>query len=112
MILGDIEESNRILGEVLERAVSPEDRARSLRLKSRNKFACADFSAALDETLAALETLGVKVNPNPTKQEIDVLFEQVKSEIIAIGFNEILAIPRANDPRIDLIVQLLNDAGN
>ena len=80
-------------------------------MKSRNRFACADFSSALDETLAALAILGVQVNASPTKEEVDVLFEQVKSEILAIGFSEILAIPRANDSRIDLVVQLLNDAG-
>ena len=39
------------------------------------------------------------------------MFEQVKNEILAVGFDEILSIPRAQDSRIDLAVALLNDAG-
>lgn len=78
---------------------------------SRNKFSRKDFAGALGDTLEALSTLGVKVNPSPSKREVDTLFEQVKNEILSIGFDNILAIPRSEDPRIDLAVQLLNDAG-
>lgn len=39
------------------------------------------------------------------------MFERVKDEILAIGFDEILEIPRATDPRTDLAVAVLNDAG-
>lgn len=40
------------------------------------------------------------------------MFEQVKNEILSIGFEEILSIPRSSDPKIELAVVLLNDAGN
>ncbi len=95
----------------MSRAKSPEDQARALRLSSRNKFSQKDFSGALEDTLTALETLGVKVNPAPTNREVDTLFEQVKNEILAIGLENILSIPRSQDYRVDLTVQLLNDAG-
>lgn len=39
------------------------------------------------------------------------MFEQVKNEILAVGFDEILAIPKTTDKRIELAVLLLNDAG-
>lgn len=39
------------------------------------------------------------------------MFEQVKNDILAIGFDEILEISRATDPRTDLAVAVLNDAG-
>ena len=39
------------------------------------------------------------------------MFEQVKNEILAVGFEEILCIPRARDARTDLAISLLNDAG-
>lgn len=39
------------------------------------------------------------------------MFEQVKNEILAVGFDEILMIPRTTDPRTELAVSLLNDAG-
>lgn len=97
--------------ETLRRAKSAEDKARCLRLRSRNKFARKDFAGALDDTLSALEMLGIKVNPSPSKKEVDVTFEQVKNEILAVGFENILKIPRTDNIRIDLTVQLLNDAG-
>lgn len=69
------------------------------------------FDEALNDTLAALHVLGIDVPKAPTKRDQDILFDQVKDEILAIGFDEILSIPRATDPRTDLAVAVLNDAG-
>lgn len=38
------------------------------------------------------------------------MFEQVKNEILAVGFEEILSIPKARDAKTDLAIALLNDA--
>ena len=70
-----------------------------------------DFNAALKDTLLALHILGIDLDPNPTLEIADAMFEQVKSEILAVGFDAILAIPRASEPRTDLGVALLGDAG-
>lgn len=70
-----------------------------------------DFNAALKDTLLALHILGVDLDPNPTLEIADTMFEQVKSEILAVGFDAILAIPRASESRTDLAVALLGDAG-
>lgn len=69
------------------------------------------YTAALNDTVAGLHLLGVDVNPSPTRREADTMFEQVKNEILAVGFEEILNIPRARDARTDLAIALLNDAG-
>lgn len=82
-----------------------------LRLRSRNHWLRSDFSEALSDTLAALKILGIEVNASPTRRQADTMFEQVKNEILAVGFDEILAIPRTTDKRIELSVLLLNDAG-
>lgn len=39
------------------------------------------------------------------------MFEKVKNEILAVGFDEILNIPRATDAKTELAIALLNDAG-
>ncbi len=70
-----------------------------------------DFSAALKDTLLALHILGVDLDPVPTLEVADTMFEQVKNEILAVGFDAILAIPRTSEPRTDLAVALLGDAG-
>jgi hypothetical protein len=70
-----------------------------------------NFSEALNDNLLALRVLGIEVNAKPSQKEAESLFEQVKNEIMAVGFDEILAIPQATDPRTDLAVALLNDAG-
>ncbi|KII94402.1 hypothetical protein PLICRDRAFT_695401 [Plicaturopsis crispa FD-325 SS-3] len=108
---GEFEESDRIIQNCLEKTDQVEDIAKALRLRSRNHWMRNDYSAALKDTLAALHTLGVDVIAAPTRREADVMFEQVKNEILAVGFDDILAIPHATDPRTDLAVQLLNDAG-
>lgn len=55
--------------------------------------------------------LGIDLNPSPTACDIDTAFQQVKNEILSIGFGEILSIPRSRDVKIELAVALLNDAG-
>ncbi|EPQ61132.1 hypothetical protein GLOTRDRAFT_113578 [Gloeophyllum trabeum ATCC 11539] len=108
---GDFNESDSLVEECLSKADHPEDKARLLRLRSRNHWMRNNFEGALKDNLLALHILGVEVNAAPTRREADAMFEQVKNEILAVGFDDILAIPRATDPRTDLAVALLNDAG-
>lgn len=88
-----------------------EDKSNILRLRSNNRWLQGRYTDALNDTLAALKVLGVEVNPAPTQRQVDELFEEVKNEIMAIGFDNILTIPRTTDPKIELAVSLLNDAG-
>ncbi|TFK57700.1 histidine kinase [Heliocybe sulcata] len=110
-LLGDFIESDSLVEECLAKADHPEDKARLLRLRSRNHWMRNNFKDALKDNLLALHILGVDVNAAPSRREADAMFEQVKNEILAVGFDDILAIPRATDPRTDLAVALLNDAG-
>jgi hypothetical protein len=71
----------------------------------------SDSNAALKDTLMALHILGVELDPDPTLDKADSMFEQVKNEILAVGFDAILAIPRTAEQRTDLAVALLGDAG-
>jgi hypothetical protein len=59
----------------------------------------------------ALHILGVDLDPDPTLEKADSMFEQVKNEILVVGFDAIVAIPRTSEPRTDLAVALLGDAG-
>ena len=70
-----------------------------------------NYNSALTDTVSALHLLGVDVNAAPTRREADTMFEQVKNEILAVGFDDILNIPRARDAKTDLAIALLNDAG-
>ncbi|KAI0047651.1 histidine kinase [Auriscalpium vulgare] len=108
---GDYAESDRFIQQCFDWVERPEDRALLLRLRSRNHWMRNSFSSALDDTLQALHILGVDIDKAPSKQQADIMFEQVKNEILAVGFDAILAIPRTSDPRTDLAVALLGDAG-
>ena len=108
---GDCDESDRIIADCYCHATYPEDKAKVLRLRSRNHWMRNRFTNALNDTLMALHLLGVDVNGCPSKKETDGMFEHVKNEILAVGFDEILTMPLATDSRIDLAVALLNEAG-
>ena len=108
---GELEASESLLMDIEKRSEKLEDKARILRLRSKNQFASKDFSTALRSILSALSALGVDIDPSLNQTEVDKFFEEVQDEILAIGFDKILDIPRASDPKIDLIVQILNDAG-
>ncbi|KAI0090021.1 histidine kinase [Irpex rosettiformis] len=108
---GDHERSNIYVHECLQRSEEASIRAQILRIRARNHFMKGNYASALNDTIAGLHLLGVEVNPSPTRREADAMFEQVKNEILAVGFEEILSIPRARDARTDLAISLLNDAG-
>ena len=103
--------SDNILRECYAHASQPEDKANLLRLRSRNNWLRGKFSEAFSDTLTALRILDIELNPKPTRRQVDTLFEQVKNEILAVGFEAILAIPRTVNAKIELAVVLLNDAG-
>ncbi|RPD81571.1 histidine kinase [Lentinus tigrinus ALCF2SS1-7] len=104
-------QSDNLLQECLIRCEHPEEKARLLRLRSRNHWMRGNYTAALNDNTLGLHLLGVDVNAAPTRREADIMFEQVKNEILAVGFDDILSIPRARDSRTDLAIALLNDAG-
>ncbi|KAI0809255.1 histidine kinase [Irpex lacteus] len=108
---GDYERSNTYIHECLQRSTESNVKAQTLRIRARNHFMKGNYSSALNDTITGLHLLGVDVNPSPTRREADAMFEQVKNEILAVGFEEILNIPRARDARTDLAIALLNDAG-
>ncbi|KAH9927462.1 histidine kinase [Epithele typhae] len=103
--------SDNLLQECLLRCEHPEDKARILRLRSRNHWMRGNYGAALNDNTLGLHLLGVDVNTAPSRREADIMFELVKNEILAVGFDDILNIPRARDSRTDLAIGLLNDAG-
>ncbi|KAI6045151.1 STKc type histidine kinase [Pisolithus marmoratus] len=108
---GDLVKSESLIAEYIQHSQSPEDQARALRIRANNHFLRNEFSNALDTLFHALRILGVDMDPSATQEVADAMFEDVKSQILAIGYEEILKIPRATDPRIDLAVTILNDAG-
>ncbi|KAG6857623.1 hypothetical protein H0H87_010191 [Tephrocybe sp. NHM501043] len=103
--------SNAILEECKAHTRCPEDVAITLRLRSKNYFFCNNLAEALRQTLLALEQLGVEINSAPSEEEVDYMFDLVKNEILAVGFDEILKMPRATDKKTELAIALLNDAG-
>ena len=110
-VAGDYATSDFYIAECMARSDEPENRAQILRIRARNHFMRGQYTLALRDTLDGLHLLGVEVNPAPTRREADNMFEEVKNEILAVGFDEILSIPRARDARTDLAIALLNDAG-
>lgn len=88
-----------------------DEQASALRLRSRNHWLRGDYGLALDDTLSALKLLGTEVHPSPTQEDAEQMFDVVKNDILAVGFHEILSIPRTTDPRTQLKIALLNDAG-
>lgn len=109
---GSFAQSDELVLQCLEHADDIESKVRMLRLRSKNHWMRGNYKAALSDTLTGLHLLGVDVNSAPSRREADVMFEQVKNEILAVGFDEILSIPRARDSRTDLAIALLNDAGH
>lgn len=108
---GSYEQSDIVIAECLSHAESREDRSMVLRLRSQNHWRRNNFPQALDDILSALRLLGVDIDLSISQTQADEMFEQLKQEMLAKGSDEILALPRANDHKVELAFTLLNDAG-
>jgi hypothetical protein len=111
MPLGDLDSSNDIIRDCLQHVSKVENRCVLLRARSKNHWMRGQPTEAFNDILLALRTLGIDFNPSPTSWDIDTAFQQVRNEILSIGFGEILFIPRFKDPKTELAIALLNDAG-
>ncbi|KZV95615.1 STKc type histidine kinase [Exidia glandulosa HHB12029] len=108
---GDVDASDEMLKQILGHIVEHEDQAKVWRAFSRNSFFRKDFDSAVKNIVIALRILGVELNPAVTMRETDEMFESCKGKILAAGNEQILSAPRCTDPKVDLSVALLNDAG-
>lgn len=104
--------SDQILEECFIHAQALEDKSNVLRLKSRNEWLRNNFLEAFNQTIKALNMLGIDVSASPSRRHADLMFETVKNQITAVGFDVILALPRTSDRKTELAVTLLNDAGS
>ena len=82
-----------------------------MRMRAKNFWLRSNFVEAKKVLLSALELLGVPIGVAPTRDEADEMFEEVSLRILTLGRDAILNLPRATDPKVDLAVALLNDAG-
>lgn len=69
------------------------------------------FGAAVEDALSALRLLGVDLKSHPSERQSNILFDQVKNQILAVGFESILATPVVTDSRAGLVSNLLVEAG-
>jgi hypothetical protein len=62
---------------------------------------------ALEDTLTALAFLDCPIDPRPSADDLDIVFETTRTQIMSIGMENIISLPRSNSDRIDLIACLL-----
>jgi predicted ATPase len=101
-----------LVEECLIHAQSGEDKARLLWIRSRVYWARNEFPLALEDTLQALAFLDCHINHNPSRSDLDTIFEATRSQIMSIGMENILELPRSASERIDLIASLLVESSN
>jgi hypothetical protein len=101
-----------LVEECLIHAESGEDKARLLWIRSRVHWARNDFPLALEDTLQALFFLDVSINQSPSVDDLDMAFETTRSQILTIGMENTINLPRSDSERINLIASLLVESSN
>jgi predicted ATPase len=93
-------------------AKNPQDKARLLSVRSRVQWARNQFALALQDSLQALAFLGLAVDPNPSTKDVDMAFEDLQSQLMSIGIDNLQDVPVCTDERINLISSLLVESCN
>ncbi|VDC01932.1 unnamed protein product [Peniophora sp. CBMAI 1063] len=108
---GDLQDAQEYISDCLPRAEEPIDKATVLKLRSQCHWQNDRADASMKDVVLALEALGIDLDFSQDPDEVNTMFEQVKNEVLAAGFDAILSMPRCQDEKIDLAVNLLGDAG-
>ncbi|EJU00961.1 hypothetical protein DACRYDRAFT_116815 [Dacryopinax primogenitus] len=77
--------------------------------KGRMKWHSNIVNDGLTKTLHGLRALGVELKEHVSEEQINAIYERVRSQILETGFDQILALPHCSDPKVELMVSLLND---
>nr|WP_198316570.1 AAA family ATPase [Cystobacter fuscus] len=105
---GGIEEAERLLIGVLERARTRADKAMVYRVLIELHVTRAENARAVDFSLECLALFGIHMTPHPDWSEVEAEYEQVWANLGGRHIEELFGLPLVMDPEVQTVMRVLS----
>ncbi|WNG26232.1 AAA family ATPase [Cystobacter fuscus] len=105
---GGIEEAERLLTGVLERARTRADKATVYRVLIELHVTKAESARAVDIALECLALFGLHLSPHPDWSEVEAEYEQVWANLGGRRIEDLLELPLTTDPEVQTTMRVLS----
>jgi predicted ATPase/signal transduction histidine kinase len=104
---GSFDEAERLIVELLGRAVSKIDKAAAYRLKLDLHVRKSEYPQAVDNALDCLRLFGIEMQPHPTDQQVQVEYEKTWQHLGNRSIDSLIDLPLMSDPEMQAVMQVL-----
>jgi len=105
---GNFDEAQRLISELLERAVSKADKAAAYRLRIDLYAVKSEHSKAADSALECLRLFGIELSAHPTWEQVRTEYEKVWQTLAERSIETLIDLPLMTDQEIQAVMQLLS----
>jgi PAS domain S-box-containing protein len=104
---GSFDEAERLIVELLGRAVSKIDRAAAYRLKLDLHVRKSEYPQAVDNALDCLRLFGIEMQPHPSNQQVQLEYEKIWQNLGNRSIGSLIDLPLMTDPEMQAAMRVL-----
>jgi PAS domain S-box-containing protein len=104
---GNFDEAERLIVELLGRAVSKIDKAAAYGLKLDLHVRKSEYPQAVDNALDCLRLFGIEMLPHPTTQQVEVEYEKTWQNLGNRSVDSLIDLPLMSDPEMQAAMRVL-----
>jgi PAS domain S-box-containing protein len=108
-LCGNFELAERLIAELLLRAVSKTDQAAAYRLKVVLHVMKSENQCAVDSALVCLRLFGIEMSAHPTSDQVQVEYEKVWQNLRERSIESLIDLPLMTDPEMLAAMAMLSD---
>src|SRR5260370_4840062 len=107
LLNGNLERSERLVWELLERAATKVDKADAYRQRISLHLMQAETSQAVQSGLDCLCFLGIEIQANPSEEEVQREYEEVWRNLSERSIEGLADLPLMDDSEMEAVIQVL-----
>ena len=104
---GNFDEADRLIVELLRRALSKIDKAAAYRLKLDLHVRKSEYPQAVENALECLRLFGIEMQAHPTVQQVEVEYEKIWQNLGNRSIESLIDLPLMSDPEMQAAMQIL-----
>jgi len=104
---GDFDEAERLIAELLSRAVSKVDKAAAYRLKVLLHILRAEYQEAVESGLECARLFGIEMPAHPTREQVQVEYETIWQNLGERSIENLIDLPPMTDPEKQAAMRVL-----
>jgi PAS domain S-box-containing protein len=108
LLYGNLEKTEQLIAELLQRAASKVDQAAVYDLNVRLHTVQGEYPQALDNALACLRLFGIDLPAHPSWDEVEAEYETIWRNLDGRSIETLIDLPRMTDPELQAAMQVFS----